>query len=92
MRSNARSRRASRASWSHGLACEAVKLEVPMRVDIKYGRSWGDAKHTWEELHGIAPATTEVAPIQPQDGDFEDSEALADSRFPHHGAPWRVGI
>jgi DNA polymerase I-like protein with 3'-5' exonuclease and polymerase domains len=37
------------------LACEAVNLEVPMRVDLKFGRSWGDAKHSWEELHGIAP-------------------------------------
>jgi len=37
------------------LACEAVKLEVPMRADIKYGRSWGDAKHAWEELTGTAP-------------------------------------
>ena len=33
------------------LACEAVKLEVPMRADIKYGRTWGDAKHGWAELH-----------------------------------------
>jgi DNA polymerase I-like protein with 3'-5' exonuclease and polymerase domains len=31
---------------------EAVKLDVPMRVDLKFGRSWGDAKHSWEELHG----------------------------------------
>ena len=31
------------------LGCEAVKLEVPMRVDVKYGRSWGDAKHEWQE-------------------------------------------
>jgi DNA polymerase-1 len=29
---------------------EAVQLAVPMRVDVKVGRSWGDAKHTWEEL------------------------------------------
>jgi len=36
------------------LACEAVKLEVPMRADIKYGRSWGDATHTWEEVHDNA--------------------------------------
>ena len=34
------------------LGCEAVQLDVPMRVDLKFGRSWGDAKHTWEELHG----------------------------------------
>src|SRR5215471_19208577 len=33
---------------------EAVKLDVPMRVDLKYGRTWGDAKHTWEELHQTA--------------------------------------
>jgi hypothetical protein len=32
------------------LACEAVKLEVPMRAVIKYGRSWGDAKHEWDAL------------------------------------------
>jgi DNA polymerase-1 len=32
------------------LGCEAVKLEVPMRVDLKFGRNWGDAKHTWQEL------------------------------------------
>ena len=25
-----------------------------MRVDLKFGRSWGDAKHTWEELHRTA--------------------------------------
>ena len=30
---------------------EAVKLDVPMKVDLKYGRNWGDAKHSWEELH-----------------------------------------
>ena len=36
------------------LGCEAVQLDVPMRVDLKYGRSWGDAKHTWEELHRTA--------------------------------------
>ena len=37
------------------LGREVVSLEVPMRVDLKFGRSWGDAKHTWEELNGIAP-------------------------------------
>jgi DNA polymerase I-like protein with 3'-5' exonuclease and polymerase domains len=34
------------------LGCEAVKLEVPMLVDLKFGRTWGDAVHTWEELNG----------------------------------------
>jgi hypothetical protein len=25
-----------------------------MRVDLKFGKTWGDAKHTWAELHGTA--------------------------------------
>src|SRR5262249_45621962 len=29
---------------------EAVQLDVPMRVDLKFGRNWGNAKHTWGEL------------------------------------------
>ena len=45
---------------------EAVKLEVPMRVDVKYGRSWGDAKHTWEELGGAAPAPKPAPKPQPK--------------------------
>jgi DNA polymerase I-like protein with 3'-5' exonuclease and polymerase domains len=31
------------------LGREAVTLEVPMQVELKFGRSWGDAKHTWED-------------------------------------------
>jgi hypothetical protein len=37
------------------LGCEAVQLDVPMRVDLKYGRTWGDASHTWDELNGATP-------------------------------------
>jgi hypothetical protein len=44
------------------LACEVVKLEVPMRTDVKYGRSWGDATHAWEELHGETPTIAIAAP------------------------------
>ncbi|MCL2429972.1 MAG: DNA polymerase, partial [Alphaproteobacteria bacterium] len=29
---------------------EAVKLRVPMRVDLKFGRTWGDAKHVWDDI------------------------------------------
>ena len=56
------------------LGCDAVSLEVPMRVDLKFGRSWGDASHTWEELTGDsapikpaepAPKTATVIPIEP---------------------------
>ena len=36
------------------LGCEAVGLEVPIQVDLKFGRNWGDAKHSWEELHSTS--------------------------------------
>jgi DNA polymerase I-like protein with 3'-5' exonuclease and polymerase domains len=41
------------------LAREVVLLAVPIRVDLGFGRNWGDAKHTWAELHGQAPAPTQ---------------------------------
>ena len=41
------------------LGCDAVSCEVPMRVDLKFGRSWGDASHSWEEL------TCDGPPIKP---------------------------
>ena len=41
------------------LGCDAVSCEVPMRVDLKFGRGWGDASHSWEEL------TCESPPIKP---------------------------
>jgi DNA polymerase I-like protein with 3'-5' exonuclease and polymerase domains len=52
------------------LACDAVRLEVPMRADLKFGRSWGDAKHTWEKLHDhVRPeTTTRIESLQPQVG------------------------
>jgi DNA polymerase I-like protein with 3'-5' exonuclease and polymerase domains len=31
------------------LGCDAVSLDVPMLVDVKYGRTWGDATHSWAE-------------------------------------------
>ena len=35
---------------------EAIKLDVPMRVDLKFGRSWGDATHKWQDLQPAEPA------------------------------------
>ena len=29
---------------------DAVKLRVPVKVDLEYGRNWGDATHSWKEL------------------------------------------
>ena len=50
------------------LGCEAVELEVPMKVDLGYGRNWADATHTWEELHNpkstSASATAPESPIK----------------------------
>ena len=63
------------------LGREAVTLEVPVQVDLKFGRSWGDAKHTWEELHGTAPAATKVVPAQPQGGDLGGSSTKGIPEF-----------
>jgi DNA polymerase I-like protein with 3'-5' exonuclease and polymerase domains len=51
------------------LGCEAVRLAVPIRVDLKFGRNWGDAKHTWKELHQSKPGPKKpskqtAAPLQ----------------------------
>jgi DNA polymerase I-like protein with 3'-5' exonuclease and polymerase domains len=60
------------------LCVDAVKLKVPMKVDLKFGRNWGDARHSWDELHGrgeeISPACPVLegipsTPIQPQPQD-----------------------
>ena len=29
---------------------DAVSLRVPMKVDLRFGNSWGDAKHEWDEV------------------------------------------
>ena len=80
------------------LGCDAVSLEVPMRVDLKFGRSWGDASHTWEELTGdSAPIksvpTATVVPIKPES---RRSAETRDRRFAracdrHSVAPARTG-
>jgi hypothetical protein len=50
------------------LGRDAVQLEVPMQTDLKYGRTWGDAKHTWAELHNggaVQAACDDAAPAIP---------------------------
>ncbi len=69
------------------LGCDAVSLEVPMRVDLKFGRSWGDASHSWEELTGdSAPIksvpTATVVPIK--HGERRSAETR-DRRFARAG-------
>jgi DNA polymerase I-like protein with 3'-5' exonuclease and polymerase domains len=41
------------------LGREAVSLLVPMQVGVRYGCNWGDAQHTWDELH--APAQKSIS-------------------------------
>lgn len=43
------------------LGCEVVACEVPMRVDLKFGKSWGDASHSWDALHGEQEARSAAA-------------------------------
>jgi len=67
------------------LGCEAVQLDVPMRVDLKYGRNWGDAKDTWEELHGAAAP---AKPTKVNGHTFEASPIPAEPiAVPEHIAP-----
>jgi hypothetical protein len=47
------------------LGCEAVTLEVPMLVDAAFGRSWGDAKHRWQEVHAGERTIVVAAPQPP---------------------------
>jgi DNA polymerase I-like protein with 3'-5' exonuclease and polymerase domains len=52
------------------LCCEVIQLAVPMRCDLKYGKTWGDASHTWDEVANDA-STTAAPPSmiasEPQD-------------------------
>jgi hypothetical protein len=46
------------------LCCEVIELDVPMRCDLKYGRNWGDATHTWDEVkNGAATHTAQKSSI-----------------------------
>jgi DNA polymerase I-like protein with 3'-5' exonuclease and polymerase domains len=50
------------------LGCEAIRLDVPMRVDLKFGRTWADARHSWAELQGqSAPAAKRINIAGPAD-------------------------
>src|SRR5262249_1680716 len=42
---------------------EVIKLEVPMVVDVKFGRTWADAEHTWSKLHAETDPHIEPAAL-----------------------------
>ena len=87
------------------LCVEAIKLKVPMRVDLKFGRNWGDAKHTWEDFHAmpekstisIAQPTEAEPPLQSQDGpsvagNIEDAP-IVDKGLPSaHQIDWSAAL
>jgi DNA polymerase I-like protein with 3'-5' exonuclease and polymerase domains len=54
---------------------DVIKLEVPMKVDVKYGRTWGDTKHTWAELHTETRPHAELAVELPNDLERTQCEA-----------------
>ena len=47
------------------LGCDAVKLEVPMKVDVAYGRTWADATHTSDERNAAGPEKS-TQPNEPE--------------------------
>ena len=67
------------------LGVEAIKLRVPMRIDLKFGCNWGDTEHNWEELHGAAPSCSPVAeatassPTSPETSKLETPKPQATS-------------
>ena len=73
------------------LGREAVQLEVPMQVDLKFGRNWGDAKHTWEELHAETSPRIELAvelPDVSEQTQREGPKISNDSGETPVSAPW----
>jgi DNA polymerase I-like protein with 3'-5' exonuclease and polymerase domains len=60
------------------LCSEVVQLKVPMRVDLKFGRNWGDAKHSWEEIHGEVSTqpTSITVPAESVPAESVPAEAL----------------
>jgi DNA polymerase I-like protein with 3'-5' exonuclease and polymerase domains len=72
------------------LGREAVKLEVPIQVDLKFGWNWGDAKHRWEEL-GHSPPPPQAAtpqPIPPQ----PESPKINGTKVPAAAAPGAIEL
>src|SRR6516225_2164606 len=66
------------------LGRDAVEFEVPMKVDIAYGGTWGDAKHSWEERNAAAAKSTVTVVQLPEPlTSKQNEEVLSISRRPH---------
>jgi Mesyanzhinovviridae DNA polymerase len=85
---------------------EAIKLEVPMKVDVHFGRNWGDAKHTWDELHTATGSPVELVVELPDNrertqrespkfrNDFDEAPNLAAHEAPstNDNLPWEGDV
>jgi DNA polymerase I-like protein with 3'-5' exonuclease and polymerase domains len=58
------------------LGREAVSLAVPMQVDLKFGRNWADAEHTWAELGAPAPKQVKKSITPPPQAKQPDAPDL----------------
>jgi DNA polymerase I-like protein with 3'-5' exonuclease and polymerase domains len=74
------------------IGCEIMPLTVPMRADIGYGRNWGEAEHTWDELQEIIAAgdqgsTVTMVPMETTAAPFDIAkiEAPAEPRGEPYG-------
>ena len=67
------------------LGCEAVKLAVPMKVDLKFGRSWGDAKHEWDDLP-VAAKPTIVRPVKAPHSETQQCHRVCAGEADQHRA------
>src|SRR5262249_26992950 len=67
---------------------EVIKLEVPMKVDVKYGRTWGDAQHTWAGLHAETGLRVELAGELHGDRDRTQRESRKFSSVSDKAPPW----
>jgi DNA polymerase I-like protein with 3'-5' exonuclease and polymerase domains len=90
------------------LGCDVVQLEVPMMVDIAFGRTWGDARHTWAELQPaptpegakISVSYADPKPSPPQDdgggggGDhlINDATIAIEKSPPAHQVNWAAAL
>jgi DNA polymerase I-like protein with 3'-5' exonuclease and polymerase domains len=66
------------------LGAEVMPLRVPMRMDVTYGRSWADAKHTWakntgqstgQSAHEAASSTGDGASPESQTSSSEETSS-----------------
>jgi len=64
------------------LLCETTTFRVPMIADVKYGRNWGDAAHTWEELHGTTAESATESIAEPAALDYLDPGAFIVGQHP----------